>query len=55
MRNTEPPISKSGDDPDTMKVIDENLRRVYAELMEQDVPERFHDLLDRLRATREQK
>jgi hypothetical protein len=29
--------------------IDENLRRVYQAALEEDVPDRFKDLLDRLR------
>lgn len=29
--------------------IDENLRRVFAQKLEEDVPDRFRDLLDQLR------
>ncbi|MEL6206791.1 MAG: NepR family anti-sigma factor [Pseudomonadota bacterium] len=29
--------------------IDENLRKVYQRTLEEDVPERFHDLLRKLR------
>lgn len=29
--------------------IDENLRKVYQNTLEEDVPERFHDLLRKLR------
>ena len=29
--------------------IDENLRKVYRRTLEEDVPERFHDLLRKLR------
>jgi hypothetical protein len=29
--------------------IDENLRKVYQQTLEEDVPERFHDLLRKLR------
>jgi hypothetical protein len=29
--------------------IDENLRKVYEKTLEEDVPERFHDLLRKLR------
>ena len=30
--------------------IDQNLRRVFADLEKEDVPERFQELLDQLRA-----
>ncbi|WP_157937730.1 NepR family anti-sigma factor [Oceaniglobus roseus] len=32
-----------------MKQIDENLRRVYREVEKDDVPDRFKQLLDKLR------
>jgi len=31
--------------------IDENLRKVYRRMVEEDVPDRFKDLLDQLRQT----
>lgn len=31
--------------------IDENLRKVYRRMVEEEVPDRFKDLLDRLRQT----
>lgn len=31
------------------KQIDENLRRIYAEKVAEDIPERFQDLLKQLR------
>jgi hypothetical protein len=30
--------------------IDENLRRVYEDLLSEDVPDRFKDLIDKLKA-----
>jgi hypothetical protein len=33
--------------------IDDNLRKVYREMVEQDVPDRFRDLLDQLRQSEE--
>lgn len=40
---------------DLKQVIDDNLRRVYADVQETGVPDRFHRLLNELRAMREQK
>jgi hypothetical protein len=34
---------------DVMKQIDENLRRVYREVDAEEVPDRFKELLDKLR------
>jgi len=34
---------------DVMKLIDENLRRVYRDVDDEPVPDRFKDLLDKLR------
>ncbi len=33
--------------------IDENLRKVYREMVDQEVPDRFRDLLDQLRQSEE--
>lgn len=30
--------------------IDENLRRVYKQVLEEDVPDRFRDLLEKLKS-----
>jgi hypothetical protein len=39
-------------DKSTLKTtIEENLRRVYTELLDEEVPDRFKALLDQLRAT----
>ena len=35
--------------------IDQNLRRVYEETLEEKVPDRFRDLLEQLRKKQEQK
>lgn len=35
--------------PRVSKQIDENLRRVYEEAMEENVPDRFKELLERLK------
>lgn len=37
------------------KVIDENLKRVYEEAMQEGVPDRFRELLDALKQQDEQK
>ncbi len=34
---------------DVERDIDDNLRKVYREMVEQEVPDRFRDLLDKLR------
>jgi hypothetical protein len=44
-----------GTESDLKQVIDDNLRRVYADVRETGVPDRFHRLLSELRATRDQK
>ena len=38
-----PPSTTSNDE------IDENLRRVYKKVLEEEVPDRFRDLLERLK------
>jgi len=39
-----------GDKSETSQTfIEENLKRVYQETVEEDIPDRFKDLLDRLR------
>ncbi len=43
-------------DPEKSEVerdIDDNLRKVYREMVEQEVPDRFRDLLDQLRQSEE--
>ena len=42
-------MTRSKDNFDLMKQIDENLRRVYREAETEDVPPRFAALLDKLR------
>lgn len=37
------------------KVIDENLKRVYEEAMQEGVPDRFRELLDALKEQDQQK
>ena len=37
------------DDDDRARVIDENLKRVYQEALEEGVPDRFKDLLNQLK------
>ncbi len=37
------------DKPDRVALIDENLKRVYDEALEEGVPDRFKALLDQLR------
>lgn len=34
--------------PRSRKLISDNLKRVYREMLEEDVPDKFKDLLDRL-------
>jgi hypothetical protein len=54
MRNRQGSVERQGTDPGACAIIDENLRRVYAELEEGDMPDRFHRLLEQLREAREQ-
>lgn len=42
-------------DPALKKQIDENLKRVYQDVLQEDVPDRFKDLLERLRAQESEK
>ncbi|WP_108485194.1 NepR family anti-sigma factor [Oceaniglobus ichthyenteri] len=42
-------MTRHKDTSDLMKQIDENLRRVYQETDKTEVPDRFKDLLDKLR------
>lgn len=35
--------------PDRERVIDENLKRVYEETLEEGIPDRFKDLLSQLK------
>ncbi len=41
--------------PAVKKQIDENLRRVYNDVVEEAVPDRFKELLEKLRAQEQQK
>ena len=41
--------AKEQADPALRHQIDENLRRVYEDALQEDVPDRFKDLLERLR------
>lgn len=43
-------MSKEKNTSNVMKQIDENLRRVYRQAEREDVPDRFKELLDRLKA-----
>ena len=45
------------DQPSTKRddVIDENLKKVYRDMLEQDVPDRFLDLLSQLKEQEEAK
>lgn len=42
------PARKHSDE--VFEEIDENLRRAYRQVLKEDLPERFSELLDRLRA-----
>lgn len=42
-------MTKSPSDPKQADSIDENLRRVYQQVLEEDVPDRFRSLLDKLK------
>jgi hypothetical protein len=43
-------------DPEALKAqIDQNLRRVYKEVLDQEIPDRFRDLLEELRRKTEDK
>lgn len=37
-------------DPDISREIDENLRKVYENVLKEEVPDRFKELLNQLRA-----
>lgn len=41
-------IQKNGDKSRITEQIDENLRRVYQEALDQEIPERFRELLKKL-------
>jgi hypothetical protein len=43
-------IQKNGDKSKITEQIDENLRRVYQEAFEEEIPDRFRELLQRLQA-----
>ncbi|MCU9850244.1 NepR family anti-sigma factor [Defluviimonas sp. WL0024] len=42
-------MKKSNEKTKLQEQIDENLKRVYHEALEQELPDRFKDLLDQLR------
>lgn len=42
-------MTQSGQDKPRESVIDQNLRRVYEEALEEGIPDRFKDLLDQLK------
>ena len=42
-------MSNDSKKPDQADSIDENLRRAYGELVEEDLPERFKNLLEQLK------
>ncbi len=44
------PMSKSDPNNRTREQIDENLRRVFQENVEEDLPDRFKDLLAQLKS-----
>ncbi|MBZ8118304.1 regulator [Roseovarius sp. LXJ103] len=48
-------MTKRQTTPSAQAQIDENLRRVFQETLEEDVPDRFTDLLAQLRAQDEGK
>ena len=43
-------MAKEKNTSNVIKQIDENLRRVYKQAESEDVPDRFKELLDRLKA-----
>jgi predicted metal-dependent hydrolase len=43
-------LQKNGDKSKITEQIDENLRRVYQEALEEEIPDRFRELLQRLQA-----
>ena len=48
-------MDKDKDKSLTRVTIDENLRRVYEETLDEKVPDRFRDLLEQLRKRQEKK
>lgn len=48
-------MAQSGARQKSEEVIDQNLKRVYEEALEEGVPDRFRDLLDALRQQERQK
>ena len=43
-------MTKKPSNPNVSDSIDQNLRRVYQRVIEEDVPDRFKDLLSQLKA-----
>ena len=48
-------MTKERDKPAMLRQIDDNLKRVYEEALEQELPDRFTELLSQLRAKGVQK
>ncbi|WP_295313705.1 NepR family anti-sigma factor [Roseobacter sp.] len=48
-------MTHADSDPKRESVIDENLKRVYKEALEEGVPDRFRDLLEELKKQDSQK
>jgi hypothetical protein len=48
-------MSQDTEKSEVERDIDDNLRKVYREMVEQEVPDRFRDLLDQLRQSEETK
>lgn len=42
-------MSQSGQDKTPQSVIDQNLRKVYQDTLDEGIPDRFKDLLDQLK------
>jgi hypothetical protein len=48
-------MAQAGENHKRESVIDENLRRVYEETMQEGIPDRFRELLDALKQQDEEK
>lgn len=53
--NVQNQMAEDGTKPKRGSEIDENLRRVYEEALNQELPEKFRLLLDQLRRAQEEK
>ena len=49
------PMSKKSSSDNMTRQIDENLRRVYKETVEEEIPERFQQLLQKLKEREQSK